>query len=863
MTPLRTSPIRLPPVAGEALDSWLEALAHRMHTCIGDLLAGAGMSCRKDRTLLQAKGALDRTILLGPDEAAGIAAVTGISRSDVEAMTLARYDGTALRIDRPTRTVNRHHLWGRGAGSRYCPQCLAGSGGRWLLVWRLGWCFACPTHRQLLADTCPACGQAQRQRPLASHVIPHPGRCAHPAFAGSGRAAPRCSADLTGAVTAGFPDGHPMLVAQQLLLDVISSGTAAFGVYASEPQPARVALADVRALASRILTYATADDLAAILPADLLAAYHGAAAEMQHPRSRPGFMAPRSAAVAAAGVTAAMTVLGEPGIPAAGAALRWLAERSRHRGETVSPTAITRWDRGTSAALAAVQLSALDPLLNLSDRLRYRTTAGSPRRALSGTRTAEHRARSTPSLFWPELSPLLAVPRCHLQYLRAALSCALLTVGTQVPMSHAAGHLGMAGYGRRTSSRILQLLAADPHWPQIFTGITRISDYLDSHNAPIDYQRRRELCYEDLLPDEAWSLLFRPTGTLAGTREAAIARSVLFERISGLPASRAPFAVSSDAFRASVASFPALLTPELAAGLHDAAQDFLDRHGIRDEPVSWHPPVTLLSGLELPGPDLNRVEIAEVHQVTRQGQATLQETAEQAGTTIAAVRYLLEERPAPMEPRARGQVRAASRMALPKNELAELYLDQRLSLHEIGRRVGISSQTVSHLAHEYGISLRKGRRPRTVIDRAWLYEQYVTRRRTLNDLARETGMSTANMNRWAHSLGIPIRGGGGPCHQKNLYAIDEAMAAPAILRPALQEKGGWQRLHRLAAVAAHATIWAAEDALGLKQSVLTHQIKRLEHDLGGQLLIRARRGRPMKLTPFGAEVVSAIARVKP
>jgi len=99
--------------------------------------------------------------------------------------------------------------------------------------------------------------------------------------------------------------------------------------------------------------------------------------------------------------------------------------------------------------------------------------------------------------------------------------------------------------------------------------------------------------------------------------------------------------------------------------------------------------------------------------------------------------------------------------------------------------------------------------------------------------------------------------------QKNLYAIDEAMAAPAILRPALQEKGGWQRLHRFAAVAAHATIWAAEDALGLKQSVLTHQIKRLEHDLGGQLLIRARRGRPMKLTPFGAEVVSAIARVKP
>lgn len=201
-------------------------------------------------------------------------------------------------------------------------------------------------------------------------------------------------------------------------------------------------------------------------------------------------------------------------------------------------------------------------------------------------------------------------------------------------------------------------------------------------------------------------------------------------------------------------------------------------------------------------------------------------------------------------------------MALPQHELAELYFNQRLSLHEIGRRVGVSSRTVSRLAREYGISIGKGRRPCMVIDRDWLYEQYVTRRRTLHDLACETGMSQTNMQRWAYSLDIPIRGGGGPSHQRNLHVIDEAMAAPAILRPTLQEKGGWQRLHRFAAVSAYATIWAAEDALGLKRSVLTHQIKRLERDLGGQLLIRANRGHPMKLTAFGAEVVSAIARVK-
>jgi len=63
--------------------------------------------------------------------------------------------------------------------------------------------------------------------------------------------------------------------------------------------------------------------------------------------------------------------------------------------------------------------------------------------------------------------------------------------------------------------------------------------------------------------------------------------------------------------------------------------------------VSWHPPITLLSGLELPGPDLGHMEISEVHQGIRQGEATLQRTAEQLGTTIDALRHLLEKPPPP------------------------------------------------------------------------------------------------------------------------------------------------------------------------------------------------------------------------
>ena len=42
-TPVRALPIHLAPLPGEALDSWLEALAHRLHTRLGDLLAAVGL----------------------------------------------------------------------------------------------------------------------------------------------------------------------------------------------------------------------------------------------------------------------------------------------------------------------------------------------------------------------------------------------------------------------------------------------------------------------------------------------------------------------------------------------------------------------------------------------------------------------------------------------------------------------------------------------------------------------------------------------------------------------------------------------------------------------------------------------------
>ncbi|MFC0115661.1 TniQ family protein [Kibdelosporangium aridum] len=168
MTEVRVLPVRLPPLAGEALDSWLEAIAHRLDTHLNDLLSAVGLSERDENR----SGWGHLPIRLRSGELAAVAAATGVPAAQIKAMTLACYDGTALRLNTRNDRVSRHHLWGRGRGSRFCPDCLGETGGRWPLVWRLGWCFACLRHQRLLADACPQCGRVQRQRPHPVHVVP-------------------------------------------------------------------------------------------------------------------------------------------------------------------------------------------------------------------------------------------------------------------------------------------------------------------------------------------------------------------------------------------------------------------------------------------------------------------------------------------------------------------------------------------------------------------------------------------------------------------------------------------------------------------------------------------------------------------
>ncbi|MEU8623777.1 LysR family transcriptional regulator [Streptomyces sp. NPDC048669] len=656
-------------------------------------------------------------------------------------------------------------------------------------------------------------------------------------------------------------------------MEIIDGSLAAFGPYQISPQPASAVLADIRALGIRVLSDLPAAVLREQIPADIAEAHLSTDAVSPHTgqaMERPGFMAPPRAADTAVAVTMALSILEQPGIHPAGEALRSLLEAVREELTQISATSIDSWGRGISPVLQSVHLAALAPSFRPSEYVRYRITTETPRRPTRTTRDIEQRARTIPTMFWPPWMIRLAPPEgIHARALAPVLAALLLIPDSRTSLDQAAALIGDVTDGTEVS-RLLQELDDLPQWPDMVTALDRLADYLDANSTPIDYGRRRLLDYTGLLPHDRWLEICRRTGTPPGTgRRERIARSQLFQRLSGLPAESVPDdlgGLDSAEFRATSLRFTALQTPELAQALQQEALNFLASHHIHDEPVIWQPPTTLLAGLSLPGPDPAHVDLPRLHQLVRERQHPVQHAAQVLGTTVEAIRHVLDEHPAPAPPltkstaRATGRIRQQARQALPAERFTRLYLDEHRSLQQIATLTGFSRRVLTDLAKEYGIPLRgpQDHKRRGTIERVWLIEQYVHRRRTLPDLARETGMSPANMARWAHTHNIPLRSRGGASHSQALRAADQAHRAPRLLRPALVGQGASERLSRFAAASAFPSLGAAASGLGLNTFTLVAQINRIERELGGPLLVRAERGRPMTLTPLGRRVLRAI-----
>lgn len=593
---LRRFPIRVRPEEGEALDSWLEACAARLRVSWGELLQACDLSSRLHTAQL--------AFHLSPKETNAIEAVTSVPSARVEAMTLERYRGRAIQFT-PENIVRRHVLWGRGSGSRYCPYCLSANEGRWRIEWRLGWAYMCTVHNCLLLEYCPTCGTTPRSRPHPDFLVPVPRLCSSrapgtiggPRGPSSGRSAPRCRFDLATATAPKLGlDARPGKY-QRTLLDAIDSGTATFGIYADNQTPIIDALADIKSLAARVLS--TAHEFRNAAGPMLWGLYEeGRTHAVAKAAKRPGFMCPPVPAAALA-VTVAMEILDKTSITEAASGLRQFSQGNRRYS---APTAIGDWGRHTSTVFRQALLSSQDLHYSPSTRIRIKSTTAHPIDVIAQTiPPAAHltRRRSVPALFWHNAAMLLAPPGFSMISVRLALSVAVLQVGS--PLSHRELAALLQSPADRNVTRVL-VAASAGEWTHFASSLTRIADYLDGGNCPIDYQHRREINYGNLLPFEDWTSILDALKLGRSERPSLkSARNFLYETLSGsLPGEFTRPSTQENMLVLRKYTAP-VIPNAVRSRLLGYGRNFLAENGAESEPVEWEPPERLFNRSVPPG----------------------------------------------------------------------------------------------------------------------------------------------------------------------------------------------------------------------------------------------------------------------
>ena len=853
---VRTLPLRLAPIAGEALDSWLEATAHNHGVTWAELRTALGAALPATRYPDTWLGRLTHK------QASTISLATGIDASALRAMTLEGYPPIAAGYDPQTGQTAATYPWRHTHASRFCPSCLADNEGRWKLVWRMVWFFACPTHHCLLADRCPECGAAQRSQSLAA-VVPQPGRCSAPAGPHPSWHPPRCGADLTQAhVTPLDTDGR-VLAAQATIANAIIEGHAEFGIYQHATTPVSQLLGDLRALGECFHSDLDPRMLQTWVPGELVSEYVALPGPARH---RYGRIADRAspAVGTAIGVTAAMTVVGQANIETAADTLDSIWPRGHRRVVLNNINTRRRSGADTSLVLRAVGLTALESDLGVPDQLRCQLGTELPYRPATDKARAAFMATCLPTMLWPRWSLRLAESQLFQRFTRPALSVGVMLIGSDITIQDAVDVLDCPTSSVSVITALRQL-SRSADWPDIRQALYRLADYLRGHGAPIDYQRRRQLSYDGLLPQPTWTRICRDTHTRP--EGCVTARRYLFERLSTRTFFPSPLPEGQEAQYVSLLRFPIRLHPELSDRLMRYSSEFLAAHGVRGEPVQWSPPIELLDGLRLPLPGTSAVDAHELHRLVnlyRHGRLPESEILHHLATTADVFRHACEEHPAPRDPRKPptptvtvrrpGPAYQKASSVLTPQRFVDLYETEGRSLREIGAMVGVCKHTIAELARDYGITIRREARGKYAVDPEWLRDQHITHGRSLSQISRGCGVSIAFISNLANQHGVPVLGPS----RWSTTALSANKGIPRILIPALATQGGWERLQRLPVIAQYESLAAAERALKRSHFTLGWHVSRIERDLGGPVLVRATAHTPQRLTPLGERVVAAV-----
>jgi TniQ len=776
----RTLPIRVPPLPGEALDSWLDALAWRLATPIAQLRQVLGLTSDRSRGVRPSVDAktLSWAVLLSDAEANQVAAVTGIPLAAVHAMTLRRYDGRLLFLDHARRAVRQQYLWGRRAGSWCCPACLADSGGRWPLAWRLVWRFACSRHNLLLVDRCPGCRRVPRARSVRLSMVVEPGRCSLPgpdATRRSGGAARPCGQDFRVADAVAIPADSPVLAAQRVLDQLIDRPEAPVTYLGAERGDARAFLDDLKLLATRILRIADDGDLAPYVPVEFMARRYevasGARSSAPEARRSRNLLAPVSSAVVAATVTAAFDVLDAPDMHVAARRIGWLMRRHHDVGVVTVPTGIKHnWGRYASEGLQAVLLSAMDGYLVPADRLRYRTFGPRPRLPTVASRAvAAQRSRWIPSVLWSRWALLLTPVRwADPTVYRAVASCMLAMIGGIDSQAAVARRLGGVTKGHAVSS-MQRRLTDRGILERVARTLEALASRLDDEGAPIDYERRRatftQFARSPLISLSEWRTIHATWG--GGGEPGGVARLrrvqyYLFELLTGCPphVGLGTATASIDAY--GYRTFRQQLTIPVDQALQQHARALLAAHGI-NEPLTWQPPLEWAPEAEWLAPDPESLDPHQIRQALHAEHAAASSVARRLGVSIGHIRYVTDRHPIDSSSSSWAFSPAAVRKrrnlaALPPAYLRQRYEADGWTYAQIAAETRVSREAVRAYAHRAAIRPRPpGRRSQVHLDLDWFAREYVENQRTLKELAVEAGTSPTTIARIAKAAGIPIR----------------------------------------------------------------------------------------------------------
>ncbi len=682
---VRVLPFRVRPLPDEPFDSWVEALAAANRATIAEVGCALGLIEQRDGAAVSATWWMANAWAteLTDAQAGRVEQATGIPAAQFQEMTRMRFARHAIRRTRNGRISVR--CAAAGTAGRFCPDCLADSGGRWRMSWQFPFAFACARHRRILVDACPACGRHPRQvgHPLA--VIPVPGQCHNRVpDAGTGPIASRCRADLT-VDAEPIPASETVMHAQRMMMRVVSTGEGRFGIYADAPQPAVRVLEDIRLLsrAARVaLSNGHVDGT--VLGAELL----------DHLRSGgidTSWSSSSTSGASAAGTAIAIATLGD-------------TDRTIEllRGRLAASTSYTLSTPQVQSLIAA-------------SFGRTRRPTGFLQSAALADVDAEERARKVPAQLWDEWTAVLSPGRMDREIAASALAAAVVFAGTRLTHAAALALLDSDAPVRQVTN-VMREFGRGQHEHLALGVILRLVAYLDTNGSPIDYGRRRTLDCSALLPEMRWRELCSRHNVHPGAgRRHRHARAYLFRVITGNPLRAMPGGWdAADVTFASETRFVGRIPEEPRVDLARIGDEFLTAHGI-DEPLAWTPPlaqfdtgtaVDVLGDASWPParPSSIRIDASVgadgIADRYRAGSSTY-ELAELAGVSRQTVSRLLADRSTSTR-RGRPPLHV-----IDERWLRHQYLEQRLTIGQIAALVGCTTPTISRRLRDARVPIRR------------------------------------------------------------------------------------------------------------------------------------------------------------